>query len=98
MPKDIEISAHMLIDDDSHIPFFEQVEEEMEKIKKKGYVLHTYHEGYGLMQEEVAEFFDEVRKKASNRDLENVKLEVAQIAAICLRIYLKAIEDEHSRN
>lgn len=53
-------------------------------INKHGPV-HSLHEAYGLIAEELAEFFDEVRKKSTKRDLKNTRQELVQIAAICVK-------------
>jgi len=66
--------------------FRKYVEEQLEKTKHKKQI-SSIHEGYGLLIEEVDEFFDEVKKKTSVRFKEDVVKELAQIAVICERIY-----------
>lgn len=47
----------------------------------------SMHEAYGVLQEEVDEFFDAVRKRQSDDDrAESIRAEAIQIAAVALRI------------
>ncbi|MFN9303394.1 MAG: hypothetical protein ACK6DA_11525 [Candidatus Kapaibacterium sp.] len=66
--------------------FRKHVDEQLEKNRHKKKIT-SVHEGYGLLIEEVDEFFDEVKKKTSVRFREDVVKELAQIAAMCERIY-----------
>lgn len=45
----------------------------------------TLHTAYGLLMEEVDEFWDEVKKKAENRTKLQIREELVQIAAIACR-------------
>lgn len=47
------------------------------------------HEGYGVLCEEVAELFDAIRAN----DLESVRRESLQVAAVAVRISLAVAED-----
>lgn len=47
--------------------------------------MHSAHEAYAIIQEEVYEFWDEVKKKAECRDRANMRLELVQIAAMAVR-------------
>jgi NTP pyrophosphatase (non-canonical NTP hydrolase) len=72
--------------------FRKYVEEALAKaIRKKK--ITSIHEGYGLLIEEVDEFFDEVKKKTSTRFREDVVKELSQIAAICERIFNDLYKD-----
>lgn len=46
----------------------------------------SLHEGYAVLLEEVDELWDEVKKKASKRDLVKVRDEARQIAAMAVRL------------
>jgi NTP pyrophosphatase (non-canonical NTP hydrolase) len=46
---------------------------------------HTHHECYGVLAEEVAEYFDEVRRREDSRDRAAMRKELMQIAAVALR-------------
>lgn len=47
--------------------------------------IHSLHEGYGLLIEEVDELFEEIRCK--NPDRSKLATELVQIASICHRIH-----------
>lgn len=46
---------------------------------------NNLHEVYGIMMEEVCEFFDEVRKNESQRNLDDVQDELLDVACVALR-------------
>lgn len=46
---------------------------------------HSVHEGYAVIAEELDELWDEVKKKARDRDPEQFRREAAQIGAMALR-------------
>jgi hypothetical protein len=73
--------------DEDNVQFFSDLEDELERIRKKGYVLNSLHEGYGLLTEEYRELEEEVFASPKKRDLRNLKLECVQIAAMALRTY-----------
>ena len=56
-------------------------------VKNHGYY-NSAHEAYGVMCEEVREFFDEVCKKRSLRDLKNMRKELVQVAAVAVKTIL----------
>lgn len=58
---------------------------ELERCKDKGYICQSFHEAYGLLAEEMHEFFMEVCKRTSKRDPDNALHELVQIAAMCER-------------
>lgn len=62
--------------------FKDGVKNEIRQIRKKGLVSNSLHEGFGLLLEEVEEFWDEVKKKTSKRNLKNTRKELIQIAAL----------------
>ena len=45
----------------------------------------SLHEAYAVILEEVDEFWDEVKKKDGIRDKENIKSELIQICAMCIK-------------
>lgn len=45
----------------------------------------SYHEAYGVLKEEVDEFWEEVRLKEANRKPENLRHELIQVAAVAIR-------------
>lgn len=61
--------------------------------KCAGKKVNSWHEGYGLLAEEVDELWDEVKKKSYRRNRSNAILECAQIASLCKR-FARMIEAE----
>ncbi len=65
-------------------PFCLLVEAELWRARAKhAGPIHTPHEAYGVIMEEVAEFFDEVR--AQHIHPKEMLVELVQIAAMCQR-------------
>ena len=62
--------------------FNKEVEEEYKRYRVKYPKLTSFHHAFGLLFEEGVEFFDEVKKKTSKRNLENARHELVQIAAL----------------
>lgn len=65
--------------------FRETVQGELTRMSAKRRTCQSWHEAYGLILEEMDEFWDEVKKKAENRDKSNALKELSQIAALCER-------------
>lgn len=63
----------------------DEIAEEADRAVKKHGQYNSLHEAYGVLVEEVAEFFEEVRKKRSKRNRDNIRQELVQIAAVCLK-------------
>ena len=66
--------------------FAELVREEVTKARSKHAPIHSLHEGYAVLLEEVDELWDEVKKRAAFRDQRNVLLELVQIGAMAQRV------------
>ena len=47
--------------------------------------MHGYHEAYSIILEELDEFWDIVRMKAQLRDAQEARMELVQVAAMCMR-------------
>ena len=71
---------------------------EAEKARAKYGCFNSTHELYGVLKEEVDEFFDEVRKPSNDKAIEHKKfwmiLELTQIAAIAYRGIQELENDE----
>jgi NTP pyrophosphatase (non-canonical NTP hydrolase) len=67
--------------------FVELVKRESLLARKKHGPVHSLHEGYGLLLEEIDELWEEIRKKPKNRNTKNLKNELVQIASLCLRMH-----------
>lgn len=61
------------------------IKEEFNSAVEKHGSMKGFHEAYGILLEEFDEFWDEVKKKPSKQNKENMKLELIQIAAMCCR-------------
>ncbi len=71
------------------VTFADLVAAELAKARKSGKNYANWYQVYGMLEEEVDEFWEEVRKKSSKRDKLNALLELYQITTICQ----KAAED-----
>ena len=58
--------------------------EALKAVAKHG-EFRSAHEAYGVLVEEVAEFFDEVRKKRADRDVMAMRGELIQVAAVAVK-------------
>lgn len=65
------------------IEFRVLVMQELKRLRQKNIIANGYHEAYGLILEEVDEFWEEVRKKSNKRNRVNALKELTQIAALC---------------
>lgn len=52
---------------------------------------NSAHEAYGVILEEVDEFWDEVKKKRRNRDKVNMRRELVQVAAMAMKAALTIV-------
>lgn len=65
------------------IDTFDDIQIELKRAIEKFQPIYSLHEAYGIIMEEVQEFFDEVKKQKS--DMKNTKTELIQIATMCIR-------------
>lgn len=66
--------------------FREDMAEELRRAEKKhGPPLHSYHEAYAVIAEELDEFWDQTRKQVGERDPVRARKELVQIAAMAWR-------------
>ena len=66
--------------------FNQLVSEELNKARSKhSGNIHNHHEAYAAIKEELDEYWDEVKKQTSKRDVDNMLKELVQIAAMCRR-------------
>jgi hypothetical protein len=66
--------------------FTMQVADELAVAQSKHPALHSAHEGFAVILEEVDELKAEVWKRGSARDLEAMRRELVQVAAMCARM------------
>jgi hypothetical protein len=65
--------------------FQEMVAGELENARRAHAPMNSPHEAYSVILEEVCEFWDEVKKKAKDRDDLGMLAELVQIAAMAER-------------
>ena len=59
---------------------------ELESAEAKFPPFNSSHEGYAVILEEMDELWDQVKLRAHKRDLENIREEAIQIAAMACRL------------
>lgn len=74
--------------DDSTQIAVREVTDELVRARAKHKNMNSLHEAYAVILEEVEEFWDEVKLKASERTPEQISSELTQIAAMALRAKL----------
>lgn len=62
---------------------YEEIKKELKSANEKFPPFKSTHEAYAVILEEVDEFWDEVKKK--NSDRENMRKELIHIAAMCVK-------------
>lgn len=66
--------------------FSEMVQEELESARAHHKPINSSHEGYAVILEEVDEFWEEVRKKRSERSVDRMLSELVQVGAMAQRV------------
>lgn len=66
-------------------PFANAMESELNNAREKWGPQKSAHESYAVILEELDEFWDEVKKKKSERSKEKMLAELIQVAAMCQR-------------
>jgi len=61
------------------------IDREVDRAVTKHGHYNSPHEAYGVLLEEVDEFFDEVKKQKADVDRGAMRTELTQIAAVCVR-------------
>lgn len=64
------------------------VEAEAVEATSKHGLFRSAHEAYGVLLEEVEEFWEEVRKKRADRSRERMRAELIQVAAVAVKAAL----------
>lgn len=67
--------------------FRDLVKKELERARVAHPPINSLHEGYSVILEELDEFWEEVKKKNSNREPLKLLNELIQVAAMCERTY-----------
>jgi hypothetical protein len=58
---------------------------------------HSAHEGYGVLLEEVDELWTEVKVRQTARDIEKMKKEAIQVAAMACRFVVDVCNEQTGR-
>lgn len=66
-------------------PFWQAVQAELARAEQMHAPIHSVHEAYAVLLEEVEELWDEVRKKPGARSPARLVEELVQIAAVAWR-------------
>lgn len=74
------------------INIMSQVQAEVNRAEGLHPPLNSLHEGYAVILEELEEVWSEVKKKSSERDLDNVRTELIETAAMCVRTILNVVD------
>lgn len=61
------------------------VKSEVERAQMKHPPMHSHHEAYAVILEELEEYWAEVMKRPSKRNPEELRMELIQTAAMCIR-------------
>lgn len=75
----------------AHHPFLAEVAVELERAQQQHAPMHSTHEAYSVILEELEEFWLEVKKKTRERDPAKMRAELTQLAAMAAR----AVEELH---
>jgi len=74
---------------------FEAMQEEYNNAILYNGDFHSAHEGYSVILEEVDELWQEIKKKASERNNEKLYKEALQIATMAMRFIVDICMDDH---
>lgn len=66
-----------------------EVAEELDRALRKYSAFNTAHEGIAVIQEELDELWDEVKRKPKKRRLKRMEREAVQLAAMAIRFRLE---------
>jgi len=61
------------------------IQTELGRAQAKHAPMHSVHEGYATILEELDELWEEVKKKPKNRSIEQLRNEAIQVGAMALR-------------
>lgn len=71
-----------------------QVLNELEQAQKNYPPMHSAHEGFAVIQEEMCELWDEVKKKPSARSIVDMRYEALQVAAMAMRFVIDVCNEK----
>ena len=77
---------------------FTDVMSELEKAVDAYPAFNSAHEGFGILKEEVDELWDEVKVKQGARDINKMRQEAIQVAAMAIRFAVDVCHDDAGQN
>lgn len=85
-PLSMDGTPHQAEDDQLHVVVL--MIEELRKATANNGPFHSAHEGIAVIKEEYDELWDEIKKKAINRDPEKLQKEAVQLGAMAMRFIM----------
>lgn len=73
------------------------VDKEIKKAKASWPPFNSAHEGFAVLKEEVDELWEYVKTKQPNRDLDKMRSEAIQVAAMAIRFASEVCGEETGR-
>jgi glutamyl-tRNA reductase len=73
---------------------FTEVKDELTRARVKFPPFRSPHEGYAIIEEELDELWEEVKKQHHVRDNAEMRKEACQVAAMALRFMIDLTEEE----
>lgn len=74
-----------------------EASQEAQRASQKWPPFNSAHEGYAVLLEEVDELWDQVKVNQTKRDLDKMRAEAIQVAAMAIRFVHDVIEGERGR-
>lgn len=74
-----------------------EVVEEVRTTSRKFKPFHSAHEAYGVLLEEVDELWDHVKTNQKRRDLDKMRKEAKQVAAMAMRFMHDVCDEKRGR-
>jgi len=100
-PEDLEVwdkyAHYRLTPEQTFIKASKDVLEEVYKAASKWPPMNSAHEAYAVLAEEVDELWDHVKTNQSKRDLQAMRKEAIQVAAMALRFAVEVCNEKVGR-
>ncbi len=74
-----------------------QVADELQQAMKHWPAFNSAHEGYGVLKEEFDELWDEIKINQKRRDIDKMRREAIQVAAMAIRFAIEVCNDTVGR-
>lgn len=76
---------------------FDDVRDELQSASLRFTAFNSAHEGFAVLHEEVDELWEHVKTKQKRRDLEAMRKEAIQVAAMTIRFAYDVCDDQRGR-